>query len=209
MTRRHAMLATAAAAVILLVGGAAAMFVLKGGDHRFAACEGSMVAGGSDLIGGPFTLTRHDEVKVSETDVIDGLTLIYFGYTYCPDVCPVDVVRNADAIDLLDERGIEVKPVMITVDPARDTPEVLADYVFYMHPRMVGLTGTEEEVEVAKTAYRAYGARAEGGDDDYYTVDHSTMSYLMAPEEGLLTFFRRDEDAAELADRIACFAEAI
>ncbi|MEM7613643.1 MAG: SCO family protein, partial [Pseudomonadota bacterium] len=173
-----------------------------------AQCGGGDVAGGGDLIGGPFELIQaQDEQLVTETEVIDGLTLMYFGYTFCPDVCPFDVSRNAEAVEILEERGIEIKPVMVTVDPYRDTPEVLANFTDAMHPRMVGLTGSDEQVEVAKLAYRAYGAKATEGED--YLVDHSTLSYLMHPEEGFLGFFRRDIGSEDMADRIACFAEAV
>ncbi|WP_112321126.1 SCO family protein [Oceanibium sediminis] len=205
MTRTTLIAALSALLVLLLAS--AGWILLSNRESRFAQCEGGSVAGGSDLIGGPFTLVRHDGVRVTDAEVIDELSLLYFGYTYCPDVCPFDVARNAEAVDILEERGIQVKPIFITVDPARDTPEVMADFISYMHPRMVGLTGSEAEVEAAKTAYRVYGARA--NDEENYLVDHSTLSYLMAPGEGLLGFFRRDLPAEEMAEDIACFAEAL
>ena len=208
MTRRIAMLATLA--VALLLGGTAAFILLADRGGRFAACDGGSVAGGGDLIGGPFTLIDQTGQQVTDADVIDGLTLVYFGYTFCPDICPVDVARNADAVDLLDQRGVTVKPVMITVDPARDTPEVMADYAGYMHPRMVGLTGTDEQIEAAKTAYKVYGAKAAGQEDEeFYIVDHTTLTYLMHPEEGFLAFFRREMSAEQVADRVECFADAL
>lgn len=205
MNRRLPIVAIAASAIIL--SGGAALYLLTMGQD-FAQCEGGQVAGGGNLIGGPFELTRHDGVRVTEKEVIDGLTLMYFGYTYCPDICPFDVARNADAVDILKARGHDVTPVMVTVDPERDTPEVLADFISYMHPDMIGLTGSPEDVEAIKTAYRVYGAKA-GEETDDYLVDHSTLSYLMAPDYGMLAFFRRDMPAEQMADRISCFAEAL
>ncbi|MEM9428743.1 MAG: SCO family protein [Pseudomonadota bacterium] len=189
------------ALAILLAGTAGYVFMTRPGD--FAACTGSGVAGD---IGGPFELTRHDGVRVSESEVIDGLTLMYFGYTYCPDVCPIDTVRNADVAALLDERGVEVTPVMVSVDPERDTPDVLGEYVSWMHPRMVGLTGSTDDIAAAASAYRVYYDKGEGED---YLVGHTTYTYLMAPEHGFLTFFNRDATTDQMADTISCFAEAI
>lgn len=208
MTRTIALLA-GAALVGLLAGTATVVWISNTGEDRFASCGNSQVAGGGTTIGGPFTLLDQTGTEVTETDVIDGLTLIYFGYTFCPDICPFDVARNAEATDILESRGIEVTPVMITIDPERDTPEVMAEFTEYMHPRMLGLTGTPEQVDAAKSAYKAYGAKAAGSEGDDYLVDHSTFTYLMAPEEGLLTFFRRDIGAQDLADSVACYAEKL
>jgi protein SCO1/2 len=163
---------------------------------------GASVAGAD--IGGPFTLVSETGEEVTERDVITGPTLVYFGYAYCPDVCPFDNARNAAAVDLLAERGLEVRPVFITVDPARDTPQAMAEYTGYMHPDMLGLTGSPEQVAGAASAYRAYyqiGVAEDGGDD--YPVDHSTFTYLMDPD-GLVDFFRRDVTPEAMADRVAC-----
>ena len=146
---------------------------------------------------------------VTDRDVIDMPTLIYFGYTYCPDVCPMDAARNAEAITLLEDRGVMVKPVFISVDPERDTAEQLADFTDYLHPRMLGLTGTPEQVKAASKAYRTYYKKhePEDGDEEYYLVDHSTFTYLTFPEIGFVEFFRRDETAQAMADKIACFVD--
>mgnify|MGYP001796187741 CR=1 FL=1 len=204
MTRTFAWLA--GAAVFLLIAGTAAYAVLLRPDNRFAQCGDTSVATGGQPLGGPFELTRHDGVRVTDTDVIDGLTLVYFGYTFCPDVCPIDTGRNADATALVVEQGVTVKPVLISVDPGRDTPEVLADYTSWMHPRMVGLTGSEEEIADAARGYRAYYDVGSGED---YLVAHSTFTYLMAPEHGFLTFFNRDATTEEMAEKIACYDAVI
>ncbi len=168
------------------------------------SCGGSTIAGGKAAIGGPFTLVDHTGKTVTETDVITGPTLIYFGFTYCPDVCPLDTARNAEAIDLLADMGHTVKPVFITIDPKRDTPPVMADFVEVLHPKMVGLTGTEEQVKAASKAYKTYYRK--NGDGEDYLMDHSTFSYLMGPD-GLLEFFRRDVEALEMAETISCYIE--
>jgi protein SCO1/2 len=131
----------------------------SGGDDQFADCRTSAVAGGSAAIGGPFELVDHKGRAVTEKDVIVEPSLIYFGYTFCPDVCPFDTVRNAEAIDLLAAQGLSATPVFISIDPERDTPEALDAYVENIHPKMVGLTGTEEQVKAASKAYRTYYKR--------------------------------------------------
>lgn len=176
-----------------------------GGDDRFAECRTGQVAGGAE-IGGPFTLVNAAGETVTEADVITKPSLVYFGYTFCPDVCPLDVARNVAAVDILEERGMEVTPVFISVDPKRDTPEVVGDFAANMHPRMIGLTGSPEQVKAASQAYRTYYSVRDTG-DDYYLVDHSTFSYLVLPEHGFVEFFRRDLDPEAMADRIGCFLE--
>lgn len=172
----------------------------------FKECRQGAVGGGD--LGGPFTLVSETGETVTDKDVITGPSLLYFGYTFCPDVCPFDTVRNAEAVDILEERGIEVTPVFISIDPDRDTPEALADFTDNVHPRMIGLTGSPEQVKAASQAYRTYYAKAEGDDPDYYLIDHSTFSYLVFPKQGFVEFFRRDVTPADMADRIECFVEA-
>lgn len=209
MNRSILLVATGVVAAVIAGGGA--YLVLGGGENRFAQCDGGQVAGDGTAIGGPFELVAETGGTVTESEVIDGLTLIYFGYTFCPDVCPFDVARNAEAVEILDERGITVRPVMVSVDPTRDTPEVMADFTEAMHPRMLGLTGSDAQVDAAKLAYRAYGAVSAGQsvEDEDYLVDHSTLSYLMHPQHGFLGFFRNDLGSEDMADRIACFAELV
>jgi len=205
----------AVVAALIAVAGAGAFYVTSQGDEaggdRFAQCRASNVAGGAGQIGGPFELVSETGETVTDEDVIDKPALIYFGYTFCPDVCPLDTARNAEAVDLLESRGHMVKPVFISVDPARDTPEVLAEFTDYLHPRMVGLTGSEEQVRAASNAYRTYyrAQEPQEGAEDFYLVDHSTMTYLTLPGHGFVEFFRRDATAEEMADRTACFVDAM
>ncbi|NSY37373.1 SCO family protein [Leisingera sp. ANG59] len=206
MTRVYALLA--AAFVAALVGGA--WFLTRGGNggDKFAQCRSSQIAGGADTIGGPFELVNAKGETVTDNDVITEPSIVYFGYTFCPDVCPMDAARNADAIDVLAERGISVTPVFISIDPDRDTPEAVGDFAANLHEKMIGLTGSLEQVKAASMAYKTYFKKNEG-DEDYYLVDHSTFSYLVLPEEGFVEFFRRDESAEQMADKTACFVGKI
>ncbi|UWQ79331.1 SCO family protein [Leisingera sp. S132] len=206
MTRVFALLA--AAFVAALVGGVWFLTRGGGGGDKFAQCRSSQIAGGSETIGGPFELINAKGETVTDKDVITEPSIVYFGYTFCPDVCPMDAARNADAIDVLAKRGISATPVFISIDPDRDTPEAVGDFAANLHEKMIGLTGSLEQVKAASKAYKTYFKKNEG-DEDYYLVDHTTMSYLVLPEEGFVEFFRRDETAEQMADKTACFVGKI
>ena len=199
--------AGAALLTVALGVGGTILLTQGSGDDRFAPCRSGAVAGGD--IGGPFTLVSETGETVTDADVITGPTLIYFGYTFCPDVCPLDTVRNADAAAILAERGYDVTPVFVTVDPKRDTPEAMDDFTANVDDRMIGLSGSPEQIEAAAAAYKVYYNLHDDEDDEFYLVDHSTYSYLMMPETGFLDFFRRDIPAEDVADQIACFLDAV
>lgn len=177
-------------------------------DDQFSDCRTSAIAGGSGQIGGPFTLVDENGATVTDEDVLDVPSLIYFGYTYCPDVCPLDSARNAEAVALLDERGYDIQPIFISIDPERDTPQLLKEFTDYLHPDMLGLTGTQEQVKAASQAYRTY-FKKQDGDPEYYLMDHSTFTYLTLPGHGFVEFFRRELPAEMLADQMACFVDAM
>ena len=198
----------AVAVVAALLGVLWYLTANQGADDQFAQCRASNVAGGSGSIGGPFTLVDETGKTVTDKDVITGPSLLYFGYTFCPDVCPLDNSRNAEAVTLLEEQGKIVTPIFISIDPARDTPEAMAEFTDIMHPRMIGLTGTPEQTKAAPKAYHTYFKKEEVGDPEYYLVDHSTQTYLVFPEHGFVEFFRRDESAEDMAKRVACFVDA-
>ncbi len=200
MTRTYA--ALAAAAVVGLLGGTAIYILTQGQDDAFAGCRAGQVGGGD--IGGPFTLVDGTGAEVTEKEVLAKPALVYFGYTFCPDVCPLDNARNAEAVDILEEQGLDVTPVFITIDPARDTPEVVADFAANLHPKMIALTGSEEQVKAASQAYKTYYRKQEG-DPEFYLMDHSTFTYLMLPGTGFADFFKREETADKMAERVACF----
>jgi len=179
--------------------------LLGGGDDPFEECRSTKVVGGQATIGGPFTLINGSGDAVSDTDIITKPTLVYFGYTYCPDVCPFDTVRNAEALDLLSEAGKSAQSVFISIDPERDTPDVISEYASYVHEDMIGLTGSPEQVKAAAAAYKAYYRKNGEGED--YLVDHSTFTYLVLPGHGFVEFFRREETPEALAEKTACFIE--
>jgi protein SCO1/2 len=195
-------------AAVAALGFVAITYVIGfgfGEDDKYAQCKNSAVAGGADL-GGPFELVNAAGQTVTDVDVITEPSLLYFGYTFCPDVCPLDVSRNAAATDVLEERGMSITPIFISVDPARDTPQVVGEFADNMHPKMIGLTGSPEQVKAASETYRTY-YKAHEAVDDYYLVDHSTFSYLVMPGEGFVDFFRREITPDQMADTIGCFIE--
>lgn len=174
--------------------------------NRFASCQTSTVAGGSAVLGGSFDLVNGDGVTVTDTDIITKPTILYFGYTYCPDVCPLDNSRNAEVLDLLSKNKIDAQAVFITVDPKRDTPKVMADYTANMHEKMIGLTGSAEQIATAAKNWRvAYQVQDDGTDD--YLVGHTTLSYLVLPKYGTVEFFHRGVTPEAMAKQIACFVD--
>lgn len=199
----------AVAAVSLVAIGLVSMWAYgqNGGADKFAQCRTSKVAGGG-AIGGPFALTDENNRRVTDKDILTKPSLVYFGYTYCPDVCPTDTARNAEAVDAIEEMGYEVTPVFISVDPGRDTPEVLKEWTDYIHPRMIGLTGTPEEIKSVAKEYKTYFKLPDDITDEYYLVDHMTQTYLMLPNEGFVEFFSRDNTPEEIAKTTACFIDA-
>ena len=197
------------ALVALAIGGGAYYYAQQQHNDIFAQCRTTNTVASAN-IGGPFELVNPQGETVTDKDVIEGLTLVYFGYTFCPDVCPFDTARNAKAVEILESEGIMVKPVMITIDPNRDTPEAMGEFASYIHPRMLGLSGTEAQTKAAAKAYQVYFSKeAEPEDPEYYLIEHSTFTYLMHPDYGFLQFFGRAPRSEEMAKTIACYDEAI
>ena len=166
MTRLYAM--AAAVAMLALLGGLFAYVQLNRPDDEFAQCRQGQIAGGD--IGGPFTLVNMAGQTVTDADVLTRPSLVYFGYTFCPDVCPFDVVRN-------------------------------------VHPGLIALTGSADQVRTASQAYKTYYRKQDTG-DEFYRMDHTTFTYLMLPGTGFVDFFRRELTSEELAESVSCFLEA-
>jgi protein SCO1/2 len=196
----------ACAAVVVTLAVTLAMTQIMLPAQRFEDCIEGSVAGGN--IGGPFELMDHRGQMVTDAQVLDQPALVYFGYTFCPDVCPMDVARNVVAVEILADAGLTVKPVFITIDPARDTVDYLADFVANNHPEMVGLTGTVEQIAKAARAYKVYYRKQPSEDEDYYLMDHSSFSYFMVPDVGFVDFLRSDLLPEVVADRLACVLRA-
>ena len=158
-------------------------------------------------MGGPLnSLTDQDGRQVSDGDFAGKYRLVYFGFTFCPDVCPLDLqaigagLRQFEASD--PARAARVQPIFITVDPARDTPEVMKRYVANFHPRLIGLTGTEAEIDAVARAYRIYyrrGAPQPGRPADQYVVDHSRQAVLYGPDGEPIVIVPADEGADAVA----------
>jgi cytochrome oxidase Cu insertion factor (SCO1/SenC/PrrC family) len=158
---------------------------------------------GEALVGGPFSLVDQTGRRVTEADFAGRSKLMFFGYTYCPDMCPLGLATIAAAYDQLSaEEQQRVVPIFVTVDPERDTVEAIADYVDLFHPEMVGLTGTLEETAATAKAYRVYYRKAESESATEYLVDHSTFTYLMDGENRYVTHFGHDAQPADLVEGI-------
>jgi protein SCO1/2 len=151
-------------------------------------------------IGGPFTLEDGNGKPITDKDFRGKYMLVYFGYTFCPDVCPTTLNAVADAMDKLGPVASRVQPLFITIDPARDTPAVVKQYAAAFGPKIVGLTGTAAEIAKVAKEYRVYYAehRTGSGPNDY-SMDHSSVLYLMDPNGGFLAPVRADLSGDEIA----------
>jgi cytochrome oxidase Cu insertion factor (SCO1/SenC/PrrC family) len=139
-------------------------------------------------IGGPFALVDHTGKPRTDADFPGKLLVIYFGYTYCPDICPADLLAISQALDRLGAAAHEVQPIFITIDPERDTVEHLSDYVSAFHKSLIGLTGAPDQIRKVATAYKAYYAKVESDDHKNYVVDHTAFIYLVGKDGRYLGF---------------------
>lgn len=192
--------------VNILVGTVIGLGLAFVAAWQISRMESSTVAGQTATrvggsIGGPFALVDQDGRNVTDADFRGRYMLIYFGFTSCPDVCPTELQVMARALDSLGDKARAVKPMLITVDPERDTPAQLAGYVTLFHPDMAGLTGTPEQISAVARAYKVYYAKApqEGGD---YTMDHSSFIYLMGPDGGFLDVYPHGTPPERIAESI-------
>ena len=159
--------------------------------------------GGIAKIGGPFILVDHTGAERTEADLKGRHALIYFGYTFCPDVCPTALADMLIALDELGPDAALVQPVFITIDPERDTPRVLKDYVGNFHPRLIGLSGNAAQVSKAARAYRVYYGKVDDPEaGENYLMDHSSVIYLMDPDGRYLTHFSHGTAPDTMAKRL-------
>ena len=178
-----------------IIGLVVALFILGTGAFIWLSQGGSAL-----LIGGPFELQDGDGKQVTDRDFRGKYMLVYFGYTFCPDVCPTTLNEVAEALDQLGARSTQLQPIFITVDPKRDTPPVVKQYVAAFTPRLIGLTGSDEQIAKVAQEYRVYYAehRTGPGPNDY-SMDHSSVLYLMGPDGRFIAPIRADEDGAHMA----------
>ncbi len=159
-------------------------------------------------VGGPFVLVDHNGKTRTQADFQGKLMLVYFGFTYCPDVCPTDLQSIGLAVDQLGPAKDAVQPLFITLDPDRDTAQQLADYVPMFHPRLIGMTGDPTSIRQAARAYKVYYAKVPRADGSDYTVDHSGYIYLMDRVGQYLGFFPPGTPPDRMADVIRPLAAA-
>ena len=185
-----------------LVGAAAAVMILNhpgpgGGNGNVVTTSGKA------LIGGPFRLTDSGGNEVTEKDFAGRPMLVYFGFTNCPDICPSGLQIISAALDKLGPAGKDLVPIFVTLDPERDTPEVMGAYVKSFHPRIVGLTGTQDEIAAVAKAYRVYYARvADAGSAGNYSIDHSGFMYLMDRSGQFTQHFPHSVTVEKLAEAL-------
>jgi cytochrome oxidase Cu insertion factor (SCO1/SenC/PrrC family) len=193
MQRRWIVLAAAAVVALGALIGVGALLGAPAQDRGTAA------------IGGAFRLTDQHGARVSSDDFAGRYMLIYFGYTFCPDFCPLSLQVMSHSLDQLPpQAAAQVVPVFITVDPERDTVEQLASYAPLFHPGLVALTGSDAEIAAAARAYRVHFAKAQSGEgeEEPYGVDHSTFMYLMGPDGAYVTHFGHTAKPEDIAERL-------
>ena len=154
--------------------------------------------------GGRFILRDQNNRVVTDQDFAGKYMLVYFGYTYCPDICPTSLQIIGHAMDLLGKEGDVIQPVFITVDPERDTPSVLRDYVAAFHPRLIGLTGSKAAIQSVAKKYRVRFAKVaeKGAINDDYLIDHTAAVFLMGPDGRYITRFTHNTTAKQMAKKL-------
>jgi cytochrome oxidase Cu insertion factor (SCO1/SenC/PrrC family) len=184
-----------AAFIYGIIGLVVAVLVLGTGAFIWLSQGGT-----ASLVGGPFALEDGNGRQVSDRDFRGKYMLVYFGYTYCPDVCPTTLSDVADALDRLGAKADRLQPIFITVDPKRDTTAVMKQYTASFSPRLIGLTGSQEQIADVAREYRVYYAehRTGPGPNDY-AMDHSSVLYLMGPDGKFVAPIQADEDGAQIA----------
>lgn len=193
---------------LLLASGVALWQIHK--DHaRMAEMRHEAIQPPTGSIGGPFLLTNQDGKPARDTDFRGKYLLIYFGYTYCPDLCPTGLQSIAHALDQLGPDAAKVQPLFITIDPARDTPAKLKEYAASFHPKIIALTGTPEAIAAVAKEYQVYYAKGENVEDGEYLMDHSNLIYVMDPKGKFLTTFPDEIDPTAMTDALrALWAKA-
>ena len=184
------------------LGLAAAIALLPDLRERLLPSVGQQVTGKA-LIGGAFTLTDNTGKHVTDQDFHGKYTLVFFGFTSCPDICPAGLQLIAGALQKLGTKAQLITPIFISVDPQRDTPEKLAAYVKNFDPRLVGLTGTPEEIAGVAKAYKVYYAKVPSKErPDNYTMDHTSIIYVMDPKGEFVTHFTPSTSVDDMAAKL-------
>jgi len=201
-------------AATLTAGAAASVSLSQGSSEEAqrvdAARMMSELMSGKAPVGGPFTLTDQYGAKRGLGDFRGKFVLLYFGYTFCPDVCPTDLSAMGQAIRALGTEGEKLQPVFITLDPGRDTQEVLKNYVAAFHPRFVALRGCDDEVRRVATSYKVYFEKVRPAGASVYLIDHSAFVFLLDREGKYVSFFPPGTSAERMAATVReVIAEAV
>ncbi|KAJ3108410.1 Cu-binding protein [Phlyctochytrium bullatum] len=162
---------------------------------------------GKPLIGGPFCLVDHFGTPTTDLDYLGKYVLLYFGYTFCPDVCPEELEKMGKVVDMLkaEKLSTPLVPIFVSCDPKRDSLKVIREYLKDFHPDFIGMTGTYQQIKRIAKAYRLYFSappRAVDDDDADYLVDHSIFFYLIGPDGKYIAHFGRQETAESVTEKI-------
>lgn len=202
MTRSLGAKLAAVGIMAFLIGGVLAWVFVPGVREQLA--KAPVVTTGTALVGGPFQLTDHTGKKVTDRDFRGQYMLVFFGFTNCPDICPTGLQVMTAALDQIGSKAERFTPLFISVDHERDRPELLADYVKAFHPRLVGLTGTADEVNAVAKAYRVYFKKVPNGPGpEDYTMDHTSIIYLMGPDGAFVSHFTHATPVDAIATRLS------
>jgi len=197
--RKTAILAAAG----LLIGAGIGFYQIQNETARVVEKPGTIepMAGGAQ-VGGAFELVDHNGRAVTETDFGGSYKLIFFGFTYCPAVCPTELQKMTKVLEALGDDMGQIEPLFISVDPERDTPKVMRDYVLQFHPSITGLTGNRAQIDQVLENYKVYATKVESEFMDGYMMDHSAFMYLMSPDDELITIYPTEDTAEKIAKDI-------
>lgn len=195
-------LASRATCLLVLV-----LVLLAANPHPATARENTPPAPDvTRLFGGPFDLTDHTGARRTDQDFDGKWRLMFFGYTNCPDICPTNLAIMTEALESLPaDMAAAIAPIFITLDPARDTSDYLADYVAALHPKLIGLTGDAKALTTVMRSFRIHRRKVPDASlpEGNYWIDHSSLTFLMGPDGRFVTLFPHDTDAGVMSERIA------
>ena len=188
---------------LFLLGGISAMSLFAS-QSQVASEKQTQQGQMQALIGGPFEMVDHNGKPVTDKSYLGQYIFVYFGFTYCPDICPTELQVMTEALNMMDKKQADqVKILLVSIDPERDTPKQLASYVRNFHKNTIGLTGSKAQVKQMAKAYRAYYKKVEDKENpDGYTMDHSSIVYVMGPDGKYLSHFSYGTRAKVISDKM-------
>lgn len=161
-------------------------------------------------IGGPFELVSHEGKTITDADFKGRYMLFFFGYSFCPDICPFELTTMSQALDILEDEGLDITPIQplfISVDPERDTVDALSAYMPAFHEAFIGLTGSREQVDAMLRAYNIYASKAELEDSTDYLMNHSSLIYFMGKDGEFLRYFPPKKSPEEMAAGLRAYLQ--